>query len=82
MKAYAITKSFTLDQTGNQIVTENSSICNFDQTEVFSWTVIRDENNIPDYITLITKNGISLELEYDENVLSSLASEFRQRNVL
>lgn len=82
MKALAITKSISQTEEGNQFVEENTCECNFDQSEIFSWTVIKDENGIPDYITMITKNGISLEVEYDEKVLSNLAAEFRSRNVL
>lgn len=81
MRALAITKKVTVTENGQEVY-ETTSQCNFDQGEVFSWTVINDEDNIPDYIVLITKYGVSMELEYDEDVLSKLAAEFRSRGVL
>lgn len=82
MRASAILRKIEMSPDGSQTFVENINQCNFDQAEVFSWTIINDEEGIPDYIMLITKNGISMEVEYDENVLSALAAEFRSRGVL
>ena len=82
MKASAITRRLEFGEDNEQTYKESISPCNFDQGEIFSWTVINDDNGIPDFITLITKRGISMEIEYDENILSSLAAEFRSRGVL
>lgn len=81
MRVSAITKTIESTPEG-QIITEVTNPCNIDQGEILSWTTLHDEDGVPDYVVVITKNGISMDIEYNEDVLSNLAAEFRSRGVL
>ncbi len=54
----------------------------FDPSEVFSFTTITSPEGRPEYIEILTKNGISCTLIYEENLIIDLATNFRDRKIL
>jgi len=81
MKAKAV-NIFKISENGEDKPIKQIVDTVFDASEIFSFTTISSPGGEPEYIEILTKHGISCTLVYDENLLISLASNFRDRDVL
>lgn len=75
-------RSFKTDEEGREFMAEIPCDGNFNQNDVFSYTITKDEDGYPDAIVVVSNNGVQLKLEYNEDTAAGLASNFRQRNIL
>jgi len=53
----------------------------FDESQIFSFTILNDEFGEPEFIEILTRNGVQCTLVYNENLLINLAQNFRERGI-
>lgn len=72
-----------LDDEGNEVKVEKMHKIIFDHREILSVTIIEKPNSEePDYFHIVTKQGVPLDIEYDEDTYIELANYFRKEGVL
>ena len=81
-KSYMVIKRIN-EETGAEDRIEKLHKTIFDHREILSATVIEDvDTDEPDYIHIITKRGVTLDLEYEEDVYLDIAKYFRTQDLL